>query len=269
MPGIQMAVFREQVEQLMLAFTRPTDFLRLLRDIFERYGLPAYRATDEKQSLPEPAYHLPTLVIREIEIKIPAQCEANPGAALRLSAALAVDRYAEIRLLAADVLGFTPTSDTDAVLDALTQFCEQEESTWMQHQMIQRGSRILRHSQSRLWLEWIEENLRTTDAKKQSIGLIALFSVIEDREFENLPPDIRLLEPLLLSVKREQESLLRAVVETLADRTPTETAYFLSEIAPYASEERSQRLIRACLSPFSAEQQRSIRRGLAEAGKPS
>ena len=267
MPGIQMTVFREQVEQLLLAFTRPTDFLRLLRAIFERYGLPAYHAADEKRSLPEPAYHLPALVLREIEIKLPPLCEENPGAALRLSDALVQDRYAEIRLLAGDLLGFTPSSEAAAIQNAISRFCELESSAWMRREWILRSSLSLRRSKGQAWLQWIEQNLKNPESKKQDIGFFALFSVIEDQKFENLPPVFRLLEPFLLSFNREQENLLRKLLGALTARTPTETAYFLAEIAPYAREQRSQRLIRACITPFTMEQQREIRRGLSQAGQ--
>lgn len=262
MPGIQITIFREQVERLLLAFTRPTDFLQQLRGIFERYGLPAYHASDQKQNLPEPAYHLPALVLREIEIHIQPLCENNPGAALRLSSALAQDRYAEIRLLAADLLGFTPAAESTVVMNAIRQLCDGEESFLMRREYVTRGSLSLRRSAGDIWLDWIEQRLHASSLDEQRTGLLSVFSIIEDQGFENLPPVFRLLEPFLLTVKREQENLLRFLLEALAKRTAVETAYYLYEIAPYSTQDRSQRLIRSCLPFFSEELQQLIRRGL-------
>jgi hypothetical protein len=264
MPGIEMSVFREQVDQLMLAFTRPTDFLHQLRGIFERYGLPAHRPSGLAPNLPEPAYHLPPLVLREIEINLPAFCSQNTGAALRLGDLLAIDRFAEVRLLAGEILGNIPSTEAEDVLDALRTFCEQEESALMRRQFVLRGSRRLRSEVPAQWLAWIEDHMRANHPQQQETGLVALFSVIEDAAFLNLPPVYRLLEPYLLNPPRQQDNLLRSLGEALAVRSPVETAYFLQEIAPFAIEQRGRRLIRAWAAHFDAEQERQIRRGLAE-----
>ena len=96
MPAFELAEFEKQVSILQRAFSRPTDFLKLLREMFERYGMPAFRVGSGVAGVPEPAYHVSDLMIRQIERlddiilgDVTGLTRAQLDVALRLPAAVA------------------------------------------------------------------------------------------------------------------------------------------------------------------------------------
>ena len=259
MPGIQMAELRRQMDQLLLAFTRPTEFHQELTEIFDRHGLPTHHGVVD---VVEPAYHVPMLLEKEITELLRQPVDENPDAALRLIAELWRDRYFEIRLLATALLGFLPARTAPMLFDRLAVMAMEESDGLMLRLLFRNATQRLRHEQADSWLERMGEWLAASNLATQKIGLEALYSVIEDESFENLPPVYRMLEPYLFDPRREHDVRLRGVMKALAQRSPAETAYYLFELAPFITSERGQRFVRSCLPLFDETHQSLIREGL-------
>ena len=262
MPAFDLAEFDQQVSVLLRAFSRPTEFLSTLKAVFERYGLPSHRTGMSVEGVPEPAYHISELILRQIEIALLPLIDENQGIVLRLADVLWKDRYYEVRLLGAYLVGKAPLEPASAIVDFLKRSIIDTDEPDMQILLLTRGSERLRREESSYWLVTLEEWLHQPQEIDTLIGLRSLLSVVEDPFFENIPPVFRMVEPFLLDVSRKQESVMRLLIAALSRRTPIETAYFLQEVIPYFENERSLSLVRSCLEYFEGENQLLVRDSL-------
>jgi len=262
MPAFDLAEFERQMSVLQRTFSRPTEFLPTLKAVFERYGLPSHRTGNAVKGVPEPAYHVSELILRQIELALLPLVHENQGIVLRLADVLWKDRYYEVRMLGAYLVGKAPLEPSSAIVDFLKRSITATDELDMQVLLLARGSERLRREESAYWLETLEEWLHLPQEMDTRIGLRSLLSIVEDQSFENIPPVFRMLEPFLLDVSREQESVLRLLIAALAKRTPIETAYFLQEVIPYFENERSLSLVRSCLEYFEDENQLLVRDSL-------
>jgi len=262
MPAFQLAEFEKQIAILQRAFSRPTDFLKLLREMFERYGMPAFRVGSGVVGVPEPAYHVPDLMIRQIELAMLPLIDENQGIVLRICKVLWKDRYHENRALGAFLIGKAPLDPPEAVISFLQEAGQQAEEPEMQVLLFSRGSERLRKEAPALWLKTLEDWLMQPQTMDPRIAFRSLLSVVNDAGFENTPPIFRMIEPFVLAPTREIEPALRDLIQALAARTEVETAYFFHEMIPFFDNERSLRLVRACLDSFQGENLRLIRESL-------
>ena len=262
MPAFDLAELDQQISVLLRAFSRPTDFLSTLKALFERYGLPSHRTGISVKGVTEPAYHVSELVLRQIEIALLPLIGENQGVVLRLADALWKDRYYEVRLLGAYLVGKAPLEPSSAIVAFLKRSIIATDELDMQVLLLTRGSGRLRREESSYWLVTLEEWLHRPQEIDTIIGLRSLLSIVEDKSFENIPPVFRMMSPFLLDVSREQESVLQLLIAALAKRTPIETAYYLQEVIPFFENERSLSLVRSCLEHFEGADQLLVRDSL-------
>jgi hypothetical protein len=112
-------------------------------------------------------------------------------------------------------------------------------------------------------MEIINEWLSASPAASKAMGLRALVSLLEDRDFENLPIVFNLLQPLILTAPSRLHGELLEVLQSLVRRSPVETTYFLRQVLSSTSSAVSTRLIRQILPSLSPELQASLRKSLA------
>ncbi|MBN2047274.1 MAG: hypothetical protein JW750_05485 [Anaerolineaceae bacterium] len=263
MPGVQLPQFRKQLDQLLQRFTRPDEFAVSLRNLFERYGDSAYRVGDEVGASIEPAYHLPPLVMHQLEMALAAPARENPGAALRLATRIWRERYYEPKSIGAYLIGLLPIEFSDEVMDWIRSGAKEDEPGFVLHLLFTRAAERLRREQPQPWLDQIERWLRANQSDTAVMGLRALISLAEDPIFINLPVVYRLLTPFIGNGDDVYEPILVQVFAVLVRRSPAETAFFLQQGAVAAEDPLSLRLIRRLIPLFEPAQQEVIRQGLA------
>ena len=156
-----------------------------------------------------PTYHIPQLVLYQLEIALGQQCAENPHAALPLADTLWKDRYLEVRQAAAFLLGQVPLDTSEAVFDRLTDWCQPQENKTLLKSVLEKGSATICRQQPDSWLALASKWINTAEIPWQSMGLKALLPLIENREFENLPPVFSIINPLIQTAKPElQKDLL-------------------------------------------------------------
>jgi hypothetical protein len=96
----------------------------------------------------------------------------------------------------------------------------------------------------------------------QAMGLHALLPLIQDRDYQNLPPVFSSISPLLQSAPAAIQVELIEVISALARRTPKETVYYLRQVLTVGQGAGADRLIRKALPAFDAESQSSLRSAL-------
>ena len=263
MPAVQLVRLKEQIAQLAWYFTRPVEFQKQLHALLDFYSDRTYRPGQAVKARPLiMTYHVGPLVLRQLEHNLSHLCQENPGAALALVDVLWKDIYLEPRLLAASLLGLTPLTPPEAVLERILAWSDPEMDIQLLEILTSRGSVRLRREQPERWLVLIEDWLSDQKNEVQAIGLKALLPLIQDREFENLPRIFRLLGTLVQNAPKGLQSELIEDLMGLARRSPAETAYFLRQMMSIGNSPATTRLVRRCLPAFNEEMQANLRKAL-------
>lgn len=263
MPAVSLAQLKTQISALAWKFTSPEDFRRAVRDLFDRYADRAYRPGEvilaERRAL---AYHAPALVLHQLEQALAQQVRENPTAALSAADALWKDDYLEPRLIAAFLLGQAPVDPPQPVLARLQAWCQPKEDRQVLDGLFARGAERLRREQDQTWLWLIQDWLNRQRPSYDSMSLRALLPTLLDPQFENTPPIYQMIAPLLTSSTAAVQSGLLEVLEALARRSATETAYFLRQAVTIDPHPAIQRLVRRTLPAFPENVQRGLREAI-------
>ena len=112
MPAIDLNRLRKQASRLADFFFVPDEFIRHLREMLEFY----VDHTMRKQPAIAPSadllsYHMPAVILKQIEQEIHSNASEYPDAALELADRLWDEGYLETRLLAAFLLGRIPPQE--------------------------------------------------------------------------------------------------------------------------------------------------------------
>jgi hypothetical protein len=262
MPAIQLSFLRSEIAQLAQEFPDPPEFQRHLAELFESHATLVYRSGQTVQPVRQiKAYHLPPLVISSIDNYLAPLCSSDPNSALAVVDTLWGSDYLEQRQLAASLLGHVPPSPPDRITARLIKWCQPPCEEVLLETMLDAASRRLRHEMPILWLQMVENWLNEKIIFYQKTGLKALQPLIQDREYENLPPVYRLLEPVVRAAPPVLIGELQVTLQTLVQRSPGETAFFIQRILLTEAELTSgtMRLARRLLPKFPPDIQTNLR----------
>jgi hypothetical protein len=260
MPAFQLARLKSQISDLIWQFTRPVEFQRALADLFEFYANRVFRPGQAApNALLIPAYHIPQMVLHQLELELRHQVEENPGAALALADQLWQDTYLEPRQVAILVLGMTPLAPVDAVLYRLKTWCTPELAIILKEPLLEQGTTRLRREKMDIWLGQIREWLNDLSLPIQGLGVQALLPVAQDRENENLPVIYNLISPVLQIAPPVLHADLLEVLRVLSKRSPVETGYFLRQVLSLSDAPTLGRLVRRLMPELPPEVQAGLR----------
>ncbi len=251
---------KTQINNLIWKFTRPQEFLTELRELLELYSDRTFRPGKASPSAKLPtSYRVPTLVIRQLELELTPLCQENPQAALTLMDALWNDPFLEPRILAALLLGKIDPAPPDMITNHLQRWCQPECESVSLSALLEHGTYRLRREQSEHWFELLHFWLADKNTVVQKIALRAMLPAIQDREFENLPPLFRMIEPFLKSPLPALQTEIVEILQALANRSPIETAYLLRQALAVSNHPLTVRIVRRLLPLFSPEEQNRLR----------
>lgn len=264
MPAVQLARLKAQIEWLAGFFTQPDQFTRELRQFFEAYADWTYRpGQDARDPIQTEAFHVPPLVMRQLDLSFAPLCRENPSAALELVDRLWVELYLEAALFAACLLGNIPPSHHRAVMDRIEAWALPEGERIITDSLLADGGRQLRKANPEIWMSTTGSWIRDEQAAYRSIGLRALLLLVEEPEFENLPAVYAMIGPLFQSGISGLQHEMTKLVQSLARRSPTETAYFLRQVVSISDDPLVARLARRCLPLLTPVGQAGLRSALA------
>lgn len=255
-----MTRLKAQIGELAWQFTRPGEFQQALTDLFNYYAERSYRPGQSTQPVSlSPMYHLPALILRQLALDLSPYCQENPSAALALADILWTDNYLEPRLLAVSLLGHLPLQPAEPLIERLQNWCQPTENKELLESIFQQGTRRMRRQIPERWLTIIKGWLNDPRVPFQAMGLHALLPLIQDRDYDNLPPVFSSISPLLQSAPAAIQVELIEVISALARRTPRETVYYVRQVLTVAQGTAAARLIRKTLPAFDAEGQASLK----------
>jgi hypothetical protein len=263
MPAVQLSRLNQQISNLVWQFTRPADFLSTLRDLFDLYANRVYRAG---QSVPPTslvqAYHVPKLVLRQLEIELRQSCKQHPAAALSLVEVLWAEPMLESRILGTTLLGHIPLEPPQPIIDRLRSFARPGTDTAVLDALLEHGGRTLRIERPDLWIEIIDQWAADPSVFSQVIALRAVSISILDEQFINHPPILRIFSGQLQTGSPALQSELQTTLLSLLRSSPNETVFLLRQVLLLSNSPTTQRLVRLSLSKVPAEYQAGLRQAL-------
>jgi hypothetical protein len=263
MPAVQIARLKHEIADLCDQFEQPLIFKRRLDDLLEFYADRVYRAGQNVPFRPQtPSHHVSALVIQQLELSLRIPCFENKPAALLLADTLWLDPFLEMRRLSVYILGQVTLDPPEPVLQRLQEWAKPQEPGEILKLLFTGGTARLRREMAPRWLESIQVWLDSSNLDRQELGLMALLPIVEDPQFDNLPPIFRMIGPFMVSTKPELLPELQDVLEGLARRSSTETLFFIRQILGSPTPSGITRMIRRLLPLFPPESQTSLKKML-------
>jgi hypothetical protein len=212
-----------------------------------------------------PHYNIAAPVMRQVEEELTRQTEIwGPQAGLDLADALWQDGFYESRLLAAHLIGISWNAEINQLTSHISAWVIPDEDNRILQALFEAGKASIGKNRLDAWLDLIQSWLNADAIHIQELGVRALRTVVDDPNYENLPPIFTLLGPVVASAPTALHPDLAELISSLAHRSPAETAYFLRRMLVGAQEPSITRLIRRCLPAFPPETQARLRDALLE-----
>jgi hypothetical protein len=259
MPAIDLARLRKQANRLADFFFLPDDFLKLLREMLEFY---VNRTLRRSQSVAPgsnlPTYRTPPEILRKIEITVGPLANENPHYALELADLLWDEGYLETRLLAAFLLGRIPPQE-ERLLARMTAWMQQVRDPNVRAALLTTSLARLRKETPEQFLVLIGEWLHPARQRMWASGLQALLPLIQDPDYENLPPIFAVARPIIESAPSTLQKDIGDLINALYQNSETETVYLLLEIIDSSSNPITVIILRRLLPSFPPTLQDALR----------
>ncbi len=259
MPAVDLTRLKKQIDGLVWRFTRPQEFVQEMHNIFSFYADRVYRPGNlmpQQSGIPE--YHIPPLVLRQMEMELRKRCEENPDAAFNLVDLLWVDEMRESRFLAATLLGMVPLSRHKEVSDRMIAWSSHVLDANLMQTMLEKGSARIRNERSELWIEILKEWAANQEKAGQRLLLFALQALLQDSSFDNLPPIFDMITIPLKTYPQVLKKELLAVFSLLKNRSPAECAYFIRQTVRLGVSDNTRRLLRNIIAIFDEPTRSSL-----------
>ncbi len=230
MPAIDLARLRKQAARLADFFFVPDEFIKHLRELLDFY----VNRTVRKPQAAAPGknlqtYRTPIVIVKQIERELTRPANENPDAALELADRLWDEEYLETRLLAAFLLGHIPPKE-ERLLTRLTAWTQQMNDANLRAELLDTSLARMRKEAPDMFIELIAEWLQPGRSRFWPNGIQAIISAVSDPAFANLPPILRLLEPIVEAAPSKLQLEIEELVLALYKTYPTETTYFLRQV---------------------------------------
>ncbi len=266
MPAVQLDRLKYQIQQLLLSFSDSGQFEKKLTELFEMYANRVYRPGQNMLAVRRtPMYFVPPILLRQLEFQLAPHCRQNPKKALELADVLWKASHLEQKLVAAFILGQCPLNPIEAITERLLAWCIPDEDSTVLQAVLNQGSEEIRLVQPETWLSLILSWLERETPAYQKMGLNALLPLVQDRNFENLPPIYRLISPVVQNPSPVYQNELVDLIGVLAKREPVETAFFIRQSLNLGLPQSTLRIFRRCLPAFDDPTQASLRNLLLQA----
>lgn len=259
MPSVPLGQLQQEAAHLSDHFTDPQAYLKQLERLLLTYSTPTHRHGRIKGLRPVIfSFEVPPPVLKRLELEMALQASQQPAAALAVADALWERRSFETRQLAIRMLGVTPAPAAE-VTARLEAWAAENQEELLVTELYQRGPRNLVQQHAATLIDFAQRLLATNENRKQVLGLGCLQTLLTTGDFPNLPSLFTLLMQFCQDPPRKLQPFLADLLSTLAQRSPKETAYFLSQLLAAQPSEGARWVARQTLRQLPAEMQPSLR----------
>lgn len=259
MPAIDLARLRKQAARLADFYYLPDEFIKHLHEILDFYvnrTLRRPQAVAPSSNLQ--TYRTPAVVVQQIETELGRLAAQTPAETIELADRLWDEGFLETRQLAAFLLGRIPPQE-DLLLARLTAWTQQVRDPGVRAALVTDSLGRMRKEAPERFLVLVGEWLQPERPLLWSNGLQALLAMVSDPEFENLPPVLSLIEPVVEAAPAALQIDLRDLILGLYKVAPEETTYFLRQVLSNSSNSMTAVTLRRISSAFPAELRAQLR----------
>jgi len=229
MPAIDIARLKKQTAHLADIFDQPDEFLREHLEILDYYVNRTLRSQGVAPSSVLPTHRTPPVVLRQIETALGRVAEEQPIQALELADALWDEGWLETRLLAAFLLGRIPPQE-ERLLARLTAWTQQVRDPDVRAALLTTSLTRLRKETPDLFLILVKEWFHPARQRMWSNGIQAIVPLVNNPDYDNLPPIFDLVEPIVRSSPAALQFDMQELLTALYKASPDETVFFIAQI---------------------------------------
>ncbi len=228
MPAVDIARLKMQAATLVEKFDQPAVFIAELHRILDFYADRTLRMGIAVPASVLPAYRASAAVLRQIENELAPLATLFPEQSMALTDALWKEGYLETRLLAAALLGRTNPS-SPLLTERIAAWVQRARDPQVRRAILSISLHRIRKEQPQRFIELIQTWFQPEEIRQWSNAIYALIPLLEDPEFENLPPIYNLLSPALEKFPTNLQPELVDLLRALYAASPVETTYFLKQ----------------------------------------
>lgn len=261
MPAIDLARLRKQSARLAEFFFVPDEFIRHVHEMLDSY----VNYTVRKPPALAPGanlhtYRTPSVIVKQIEQELAALAARpeNSDAALELADRLWDEEWLETRMLAAYLLGSIPPRE-ERLLARLTAWTQQLYDADMRAELLSTSLARLRKEAPDLFLALVSEWLRPQRTALWPNGIQAVISAASDPEFTNLPPLMKVMEPIVEAAPAKLQNEIEALILAFYAASPTETSYFVRHVLTDSQDPMTAITFRRISTSLPAELREEVR----------
>ena len=260
MPAIHLATLRGQVSSVAEQFNRPEVFARSLAELFELYANRVHRQgqTGEPESILE-HYNLPKPMLSQLYLALGNLPSQFPDEAISLCATLWEQPYYEHQILAAFLIGRVPLTRLDDTLSLIEKNVIASKDQSILKTIADLSTQNLRKEDPQRLLDKCEAWLDLPSINLNRFSLLALSHLAGETGFENLPGIYALISPATRKIDHRLRLEILQVINSLAERSPTETAYLLKKNWQVFHRSDTAWLIRQSLAKYPPELRKLLR----------
>ena len=202
-------------------------------------------------------YRTPPAVITQIENEVRSVAEANPEFALELADKLWEDGALETRLLAAFLLGRIPPLE-ERLLPRLTAWSQQVRDPSVRSALLSSSLTRMRKETPAEFLSLVREYLHPARMNSWSNGIQALLPMIADSSYDNLPPILDIVEPIIEKAPAALQNELTDLIIALYRASASETIFMLKHVLSTTNNPMTAVTLRRIVTSFPPALQREI-----------
>lgn len=258
MPAIDLARLRKQANRLADFFFLPEEFMKHLSEMLEFYVNHTLRTVENVAPGSNlKTYRTPPAVITQIENEVRSVAEANPEFALELADKLWEDGALETRLLAAFLLGRIPPLE-ERLLPRLTAWSQQVRDPSVRSALLSSSLTRMRKETPAEFLSLVREYLHPARMNSWSNGIQALLPMIADSSYDNLPPILDIVEPIIEKAPAALQNELTDLIIALYRASASETIFMLKHVLSTTNNPMTAVTLRRIVTSFPPALQREI-----------
>ncbi len=266
MPAIEFSRLRTKIELLGKVYHLPGQFLKDLQDLYFFYSDLTFQAGKSNAANVNAlqTYRTPVIINRELERMLKPRALAEPENTLNIIDILWLTKVLEPCQLAAGLLGSLPMRFAEAVIERIQTWSLAGEKTELLDMLHIKATETIRRDSPALWIATLRTWVDAKDPALQKFGVLGLMPMLNDPDQDNLPIIFDFLQPVIAKTDPHLAVTLLSIIETLAQKSESETVYFLKQIIKESSNPDLPRFIRRALPAFSEQAQLSLKNCLRE-----
>lgn len=259
MPAVDLPRIKRQIHELMDYFHAPAAFRRELNHLFFNYAHHALNFSDYSKRKPLiPSYHLPDPLVRQLELDLKPVITQYPQAALALADALWQDSYFEVQKTAIFILNAALINNPAPIRERLETWLTPEIDKELAVYLISQGTKNLLTLFPDQWENLVDVWLDQKQTKMAAFGLQAVIESVKIPNYTNLPNIFRLVSPFIQNPLSIYDHELEMLIKALAERSQTETGFYIRQILSLSPSKPTRRLVKKCLPAFSETIQQDL-----------